>query len=72
MRQEVGAAVITSNATQGPSDLIRQLNLDRAQGLVVLHAAVGDKQVTGMCLAQGFLQDFFVRACNFEKIPNIL
>ena len=36
MKQEVGAAVITSNATQGPSDLIRQLNLARAQGLVVL------------------------------------
>ena len=42
VRQEVGAAVITSNATQGPLDLIRQLNLVRAQGLVVLQKW-GDK-----------------------------
>merc|ERR1719319_1439259 len=44
VKQEVGAAVITSNATQGPADLIRQLNLARAQGLVVLQQW-GDKQV---------------------------
>jgi len=44
VKQEVGAAVITSSATQGPADLIRQLNLARAQGLVVLQQW-GDKQV---------------------------
>ena len=42
--QEVVAAAAASPGGSGPADLIRQLNLARAQGLVVLQQW-GDKQV---------------------------